>query len=226
MGEKNLDLGNSSISGWYDHFREFSPGISFSIIKDSSEEELKKPSAIKIISYQIFSEALEKELISLEDLNRRGCLIIDGVEDFPEIKFNVLPKYLWMLSGVPVNELENKILAITGSEEKTASFGRTKEDLLNSLPSKTKQDYWIEMVPDQKSEYEKALKSGREKIYDLVQAGNPLLVQSNVFTLIHQLTQIGNFYGKTDSSPKSDLLLHHVKTIQKKRKKGSHIFSI
>lgn len=217
--KKNLDLGNSSISGWYDHFREFSPGISFSIIKDSSEEELKKPSAIKIISYQIFSEALEKELISLEDLNRRGCLIIDGVEDFPEIKFNVLPKYLWMLSGVPVNELENKILAITGSEEKTASFGRTKEDLLNSLPSKTKQDYWIEMVPDQKSEYEKALKSGREKIYDLVQAGNPLLVQSNVFTLIHQLTQIGNFYGKTDSSPKSDLLLHHVKTIQKSEKK-------
>ncbi len=217
--KRNPELSNDSMAGWYDHLKEYTPGISLQIIANGSEVEWKKPSAIKITNYEIFSEALEKKLISMDDLNRRGCLIIDEVEDFPEIKLDVLPKYLWMLSGLPADELKDKISTITGSEEQLVSFGRTKEDLLKSLPFKMKQDYWLEMEPGQKTEYSKALNSGREKIYDLVQAGNPFLVQSNVFTLVHQLTQIGNFYGKTESSPKSELLLHHVKTIKKSGKK-------
>jgi len=152
-------------------------------------------------------------------MNRRSCLVIDSAEDFPENALNPLPKYLWMLSGLPTEAMKDKIAQITGSEDPVESFGRTREDISKSLPKKIKQDYWVEMQPDQKLEYEKALESGREKIYDLVQAGNPFLVQSNVFTLIHQLTQIGNFHGKKESSVKSELLLNQVKSIKQSGKK-------
>ncbi len=213
-------LSENYLSGWYDHIKQFSSGLSASIIFDNSDEEWKNPSAIKIMSYQVFEEAMKNQLVPLNDLNRRGCLVIDEVEEFPEMKFDILPKYLWFLSGIPLEELNNKITGIAGgTADQLVSFGRTKEELSDVLPSKMKQDYWIEMNSDQRLEYEKALESGREKIYDLVQAGNPFLVQSNVFTLVHQLTQIGNFYGRKELSPKSELLLHHVKTIQKSGKK-------
>ncbi len=217
--ERSDLLCNANLSGWYDNIKEFSPLLSAGIIYDNSEEEWKNPSAVKIVDYELFIEALEKKFISLNDLNRRGCLIIDEVEDFPEISLDPLPKYLWMLSGIPADSLKDKTAQIIGSDNTVESFGRTHEDISESLPKKTKQDYWVEMDPDQKLEYDKALESGREKIYDLVQAGNPFLVQSNVFTLIHQLTQIGNFYGKKGSGVKSDLLLHHVKSIQKSGRK-------
>jgi hypothetical protein len=124
-----------------------------------------------------------------------------------------------MLSGIPADRLEDKISSITGSDEAVANYGRTLDELADSLPSRLKQDFWVQMDNDQRLSYEKALESGREKIYDLVQAGNPFLVQSNVFTLIHQLTQIGNFNGDSEFSAKADLLLHHVKSIQESGKK-------
>jgi len=217
--KRNPMISDESLSGWYDHLQKYSPAITAAIIYDNAEHEWKNPAAVKIITYQQFSEALEKNLISLNELSHRGCLIIDDVEDFPDLSLNPSPKYLWMVSGRPSEGLKDKIAVITDSDELPESYGRTKEELADSMPFKVIQDYWIEMDPDQKLEYEKALESGREKIYDLVQAGNPFLVQSNVFTLIHQLTQIGNFHGEKESSGKSELLLHHVKNIQKRGKK-------
>ncbi|HEY6906962.1 MAG TPA: C-terminal helicase domain-containing protein, partial [Ignavibacteriaceae bacterium] len=161
---------------------------------------------------------LEKGLVPLDELNRKGCLILDEFEDFQDTSINPLPKYLWFLSGIPADVLKEKISSVIGSDEPVVSFGRTKGEVADSLPRKVRQDYWVQMDHDQKLEYEKTLETGREKIYDLVQAGNPFLVQSNVFTLIHQLTQIGNFHGKSESSAKSELLLHHVKSIQKSGK--------
>ena len=212
-------LSSTKLSGWYDHLHKFSPSITASIIHDNSEHEWKDPSAVKIIDHKLFSEAIEKKFISLNELNRRSCLVIDELEDFPDIVLEPAPKYLWMLSGLPTEKLKDKIALIANTEEPVDSFGRTREEIAEKSPVKIKQDYWLEMDPDQRLEYEKALESGREKIYDLVQAGNPFLVQSNVFTLIHQLTQIGNFYGKKESSVKSDLLLHQVKSIQQSGKK-------
>jgi hypothetical protein len=216
---RELELSKNSLSGWYDHLREYLPEIPSEKIEQISEKEWEKTSAVKIMSYQVFVESVEKGFNAIDDFNRRGCLIIDEVEDFPETKLNALPKYLWLLSNYSSDDLKDKVSAITGSEEQLVSFGRTKGEVSDSLPTKLQQDYWIEMDSDQKTEYEKALESGRERIYDLVQAGNPFLVQSNIFTLIHQLTQLGNFNGEKASSPKSDLLLRHVKTIQKSGKK-------
>ncbi len=212
-------LSSTKLSGWYDHLQQFSPSITASIIYDNAEHEWKNSSAVKIIEHKLFSEAIEKKLISPDEMNRRSCLIIDDAEDFSDTAIAPLPKYLWMLSGYPADSLKDKIEQITGSEDPVDSFSRTREEISELLPKKIKQDYWVEMDPDQRLEYEKALESGREKIYDLVQAGNPFLVQSNVFTLIHQLTQIGNFHGKKETSVKSELLLHHVKSIQKRGRK-------
>jgi len=213
--KRNPELSKKSLSGWYDHFREFYPELDVIKIDQGSEEEWEKIAAVKIMSYQVFSEGIEKGHISIKELNRTGCLIIDEFEDSPEMTINPLPKYLWLLNSVPSTDLTNKISTLTGLTEYASHFGRTRKELSDSLRLKTRQDYWIEMEKDQKAEYEKALELGRERIYDLVQAGNPFLVQSNVFTLIHQLTQIGNFKGDKDSSPKSELLLHHIKTIQR-----------
>ncbi len=212
-------LSSTKLNGWFDHLQKFSPSITASIIHDNTEYEWKEPSAVKIIDHKLFSEAIEKKFISLNELNRRSCLVIDELEDFPEIVLEPAPKFLWMISGRPADKLKDKIVQITNTEEPVDSFGRTRKEISESFTKNIKQDYWVEMDPEQKLEYEKALESGREKIYDLVQAGNPFLVQSNVFTLIHQLTQIGNFYGKKESSAKSELLLHQVKNIQQSGKK-------
>ena len=92
-------LSDLKLNGWFDHLQKFSPSITADIIYDNTEQEWKKSSAVKIIDHKLFSEAIEKKFISLNDMNRRCCLVLDEVEDFPETILDPLPKYLWMVSG-------------------------------------------------------------------------------------------------------------------------------
>jgi hypothetical protein len=74
-------------------------------------------------------------------------------------------------------------------------------------------DFWNELDLEQLQEFENTLIQGKKRILDLIKGGNPFIIQSNIFTLIHQVKQLGNFSTHKDTSPKSDLLLDQLDSI-------------
>ena len=69
----------------------------------------------------------------------------------------------------------------------------------------------------------KSLKSSmvdcQKDLRRVLESGNPLRFTANIFTLLHRLKQVGNFAPGNNSSPKTELLLEHVKTIRDNGKK-------
>jgi len=53
----------------------------------------------------------------------------------------------------------------------------------------------------------------------VLESGNPFRYQSNIFTLVHKLYQTQNYSKDYDTSPKTDLLIQHLKAIEKNLKK-------
>jgi hypothetical protein len=102
---------------------------------------------------------------------------------------------------------------LVGFEKPDGSLNRTKHALGTNLPSVIRNDYWLNLDHEQSQEYENTLLQGRKRINDLVKGGNPFIIQSNIFTLVHQIKQLGNFSTHKEISPKSDLLLDQMESI-------------
>ncbi|NWF90185.1 MAG: DEAD/DEAH box helicase [Ignavibacteriaceae bacterium] len=153
------------------------------------------------------------------------CLILDEAQYFLESdvkdeRYFDFPQFLykWVLSSLPSQITEERFLPklknqFDGFDNLDHILSRTKYSLGSGLPSITRNDYWLEPDKEQAQEFENTILQGRRRIIDLVKGGNPFIIQSNIFTLIHQIKQVGNFSTHKDSSPKSELLLHHLDCI-------------
>jgi len=225
-------------SGWAGHFYSYAPELSINIIKgDETNEKLEKQSLIEkwatqtsvfIAGYSSLLKSINYEIIDKERLKKFDCIIFDEAQNL--INKNITSyfsgletgktKYILGLSSLPAGLFKSSIEPVFKSEKsKLEILQRKKQELVKELPSVIKQDYWVELDSNQKIEYENILSQGREKLAQLIQAGNPFLIQSNVFTLIHQLKQASNFFSSSETSPKSELLLTQLDIISKTKKK-------
>jgi hypothetical protein len=127
-------------------------------------------------------------------------------------------EYKWILTSLSHQLTEDQLI----SKLKTtvpefidcAKFLSRNKNLFSSeLPAICRTDYWLAMDSDQVQEYENILLQGRKRIIDLVKGGNPFLIQSNIFTLIHQIKQLSNFSSLKESSPKAELMIEQLEAI-------------
>jgi hypothetical protein len=238
VGSVEATIVTGNPAGWAGHFYTYAPELSINIVKgDETNEKLEKQSLIEkwavqapvfIAGYSSLLKSINYEIIDKERLKKFDCLIFDETQNL--INKNITgyfsgldgtkTKYVFGLSSLPAGLFKTNIEPVFKSEKsKLEILQRKKSEFIKELPAVIKQDYWLELDTNQKIEYENILSQGREKLTQLVQAGNPFLIQSNVFTLIHQLKQACNFFSGSEISLKSELLLTHLEVMSKTKKK-------
>lgn len=222
VGEK---IDNSS--GWEDQIYRTNPILPIITIRSGKEFENADPpsgNVIYITNYKTLTELSNDS--SHEHFNKNiECLILDEAQyllngdiqseqlfNFPE------SRYRWILSSLPPQIIEERLIPklanhLVTFEKLDASLYRTKTTLSGDLSSVIRNDFWHDLDLEQSQEYENTLLQGRKRILDLIKGGNPFIIQSNIFTLIHQIKQVGNFSTHKETSPKTELLLDQLESI-------------
>jgi SNF2 family DNA or RNA helicase len=144
-----------------------------------------------------------------------------------------IPSYLWALTGTPVETKVEDLAGIfsfikpkympynvTRREAKRLMqpyfLRRLKKDVLQDLPPKIKQEHWLDLASEQRSEYERVLRGETRKLNELGQQ----VTKAHIFAVITALKRVCNFAAGTQSSPKSELLVDYVRTIKESGNKA------
>ena len=226
------EIGEISLNvGWAGKLNELSPEISLAVIKKEDEDNKKswkENKNIYIIDYEDFFKFLSEDGTELQYLEGFNCFIFDEAQNlipnqklFKEFWDSGRSKaaYTWFLSNqLNLNKKIQKELNFLNNNP-IIELARTKTETYKELPDVVRQDVWHELDDEQKIEYENILSVGRERITKLLQNGNPFIIQSNVFTLLHQLKQIYNFASQKNSSSKTEHLLKQIENVIENDKK-------
>ncbi|QQS37234.1 MAG: DEAD/DEAH box helicase [Ignavibacteriales bacterium] len=233
-GDNDLTERTGMPIGWSGHLNMWAPELSISDLSGTEDEilkGLKKSSQVYFTTYETFYGGLDAKILDSEKFKKIDCLIFDDVQNLAQAKHklgklfgSIKTKYIWCLSNMPLDKIQDEIEGIlkpviSAAKSYLVASRKIKTDLAQYTPPVMRQDYWVPLDDVQKIEYDNTLELGRERIIKLVDAGNPFLIQSNVFTLLHQLKQVCNFGANAESSGKSELLQKHMDIIVKNNKK-------
>lgn len=227
IGDKKVSEHIDNAEGWKNQIYKLNPELSTVTLKGNNDENVSasiENASIYIANYNTLIE-LTKDVSKEHFCNIVECLILDEAQyllnnEFqPEHLLNFpASKYRWILSSLPSQLIEERLIPklknhLVGFDMLDGSLNRTKHTLGNELPPLVRNDYWHDLDVEQKQEFENTMLQGRKRILDLVKGGNPFIIQSNIFTLIHQIKQLGNFSTHKETSPKSELLLDQLDSI-------------
>lgn len=227
IGNKEVSNFTTNCDGWENQFqnsRTSIPFVSFRNIVEYENAILLDEKEIYITNYKTLNELVSDPTKS-EFLRSIECLVLheaqyllnDGLN--PENLYNFpLTQFYWILSSLPQQLIEERLIPklrnhIAGFDKIDAQINRTIESLGSELPQIVRTDYWLDNDSDQQQEFENTLAQGQKRISEIIKGGNPFIIQSNIFTLIHQIKQIGNFSTYKETSPKANLLLDQLESI-------------
>ncbi|MBW4474022.1 MAG: DEAD/DEAH box helicase [Stenomitos rutilans HA7619-LM2] len=147
-------------------------------------------------------------------------------------------KYRWALTGTPIeNRLEDVVSLfafirpgtfLTGADYSPRDVStiiepfmlrRLKEKVLQDLPDKERQEFWLDLDNAQRIAYDQALNAGRRKIETSLDGEQTFQTKRHIFALLVELKQICNFAKEPATSPKTFLLLELLETIAANQKK-------
>lgn len=233
-GDADVSERTGNPVGWSGHIHKWAPDLTVSDLRGSEDEiikGLKKSVQVYLTTYETFYGGLDSKILDSDKFKKIDCIIFDDVQYLSQAKHklgklfgSIKTKYIWCLSNMPLEKIQDEIEgilkpAITASKSSLVSSRKLKADLVHQTPPVMRQDFWVPLDDMQKIEYDNTLELGRERITKLIDAGNPFLIQSNVFTLLHQLKQVCNFGSNKETSGKSELLQKHIDIIVKNNKK-------
>lgn len=227
IGNKEVSRVTTNCDGWENQFQNFGtplPFVSFRNIVEFENAIFLNEKEIYVTNYKTLNELVSDPTKS-EFCRSIECLILheaqyllnDGLN--PDNLYNFpLTQFYWILSSLPQQLIEERLIPklrnhIAGFDKIGAQINRTIESLGSELPHIVRTDYWLDNDADQQQEFENALAQGQKRILDLIEDSNPFIIQSNIFTLIHQIKQIGNFSTYKEFSPKANLLLDQLESI-------------
>ena len=233
IGDKKLNQFISNVDGWENLIHEHYPELKFQTFTNDCSDKFQEDvhSDILIFDYTSFFNWISNESNATSKKNF-SCIIYDEAQYLlsDQSKFESLINlphsyYKWLLTSSPnqvckehiIPKLKNHVPEFENLEELLYC---TKSIVSDEMPSVKRNDFWLNMDRDQTQEFENILLQGRKRILDLVKGGNPFLIQSNIFTLIHQIKQLSNFSSLKDHSPKSELLLEHLDSIISSKQKA------
>lgn len=186
------------------------------------------------LKYDVLGNGKYGPAFKKEDLQKFDLVLIDEAQNIKvptsdrsrAIK-KLKPRYRWALSGTPLeNRIEDLVSvfdfikpglfksesAMQLSVKKTIApyfLRRRKKDVMKDLPSKVRQEMWLELDKEQRKIYDKVEKEGRQKLESL----GDKVTKPHIFSLITKLKQICNFTPGKTSSPKTEALLDLVQEI-------------
>lgn len=228
------DIGSAGriegIDSWTGHFNSRAPELKVVHLKGSLKERKKKWQSapdVLISTYDTFFSDIEEKAVDPKELKHLNCLIIDEVQFYLKRKFDserflkpVNPKYIWALSSTTNESVKSNLNSIFKDKFSIKNYlGRYKRDVVKEVPNALWQEKWLQMDEKQAAEYKEAFISAKEKVSWLLESGNPLRFNANIFTILHQLKQICNFSENNKKSPKTELLGKQIELIAGSNKK-------
>jgi SNF2-related domain/Helicase conserved C-terminal domain len=248
IGSIDLTVETGSSEGWSGHFYHWaSEELEVSVIRAGSQEQRKLawecPSHVYITTYDTLRADIQNQILT--DHNKFDCIILDEAQKIKNRKTKtsqtirqLRSKYRWALTGTPIENSVNDVKSlfdfirpetfksdINDSLEAIKSLiepymlRRLKQDVLQDLPDKVRQEDWLELNERQKNDYDRTLQAGRQKIETSLGVEKNIQVQQHIFALLGELKQICNFAKGQSESPKTSLLLEYVETIAANKQK-------
>jgi hypothetical protein len=227
--EKNIRQPGSCL-GWLGSLENYSPGLSYSVIKGDDDERTiawKKSALVYLVDHETFLKDINLKILEKQRLAKFDCIIIDEAQDLLEksaddkdLYKEISPNIFWALSGVVYDDILttfNRALGAACKIEK--KLVKRLTDIPTDYTGINHQEYWLEPDEHQKVEYKESLVDCRKELKRVLESGNPFRYQANIFMLLHKLFQVENFAHGYDTSPKSDLLLQHLRLIKRNDRK-------
>ena len=226
--EKAKQLGVSL--GWIGNIEKYCSDMSYVVISGDDNERLdawNKSAHIHIVDHKTFLNDHNSSILKKQRFANFGCVIVDEVQELlngsdkgisvlKEINSNIF----WALSSIVgdnilsmLNECLNDNCRI---EERKVRF---LSDVAEEYAVINQEEFWLEPNEHQRIEYKETFVECRKDLKKVLESGNPFRYQSNIFILIHKLFQVQNYPQDYDTSPKSELLIQHIKTIERNVKK-------
>ena len=191
IGSVDLAIETGSSEGWSGHFYHWASELEVAVMRGGSPDQRKiaweRPFHIYITTYETLLNDINKNILS--DIAKFDCIILDEAQKVKnrETKTSkavcrLKAKYRWALTGTPIENKLDDIKSLFafirpgtfrgGVEDSPETvktviepymMRRLKQDVLQDLPEKTRQEDWLEMDKYQESDYKEALRVGREK---------------------------------------------------------------
>ena len=216
--------------GWIGNLEEYCRNLSYSVVKGDDKERLnawKKLTPLHLVDHKTFLNDYKSNILQKQRLTIFDCVIIDEVQELlnnSDESAGVLkemnPDIFWVLSSIvgdnilsSLNKCLNDNCRIEERKVRFLTDGAEEEAVINH------EEFWLEPNKLQRIEYKENFVSCRKDLKKVLESGNPFRYQSNIFTLVHKLYQIQNFSHGNYTSPKSELLIQHIKVIEKNLKK-------
>ena len=207
---------SSSLKSYVKEFKhkKFEPGttkkikgssvIWFLDVNDLGKIELKDFDKLDLV--------LLDELVNVKSASKIIDVLINKIE----------PSFIWFLTAVNNLKYNKKFLEEFPFAQKVEFnfFGKSLADIQNELPVTTVKNIWLELDEMQLFEYSEAITQSRDELSKMFDSPNPLMFQSNIFTIIHKLKQILNFSSFRNISPKASLLIEQAEAIYRNKKKA------
>ncbi|MFC2103436.1 hypothetical protein ACFLSS_03295 [Bacteroidota bacterium] len=225
IGYRIEDCQLGTTSGWLGKIEKYFPDMAVTCVRGNDEARLsawKDSSHIHIADHRTFIKDINLFSTATNGLNRFDCIIIDEVQEIlineeilnDQIK-NINPQVFWMLSSRLNGELPARLSTVFNEIDLVDQLKFIR------LPDRVKEgieinheEFWLQPDEPQKVEYKETLKECRKELRRILESGNPLHYQANIFILLHKLFQVQNFATDKLSSPKLELLRHQVESIK------------
>ena len=191
---------------------EYSP----SMVKDDAFQP-----GITCMSFNTLKQLITKRVISKTDLMLFDVMIFTDInteicEDklFKSIIAKIDLKRTWMLVNNDEAEINSWLVSLfKNSDLKMISRESKTND--EHIPVRNEYNYFFKLDDVLKSQYDQAMEDGTNRIAMVLDSGNLLRFQPNVFQLFHQLQQATNFINDTLESSKAELMIVHVQKVLK-----------
>ncbi len=217
--------------GWSDRIKKYSPELSLEVIHGNNDERADLWSKWKPVVIADIDTALNDyrlKILEKKTLEKFDCIILDSVdqlisrqENKEEFLSAIHPKIFWATSNVLDKNIHAELNSLVDSSVRIERLQiRSKQSVSESLPKFLLDEYWCNVDENQAAEFKTALTQSKKDLRRVLESGNPLRFYANIFTIFHKLNQIGNFASENSKSPKSELLLRHLKVIKENGKKA------
>lgn len=230
IGYDNEKKKISSDSGWIGNLIKYCPELSYSVIEGNDDERSdawNKSALVYITDYETMLNDFHLKILEQKRLSKFECIIMDEIQFLLEkpsegerVFRKAHPTVFWALSSLTDNALLTEVNSILSEDNKIEKYKVNKLlDVSVDSPMLLNKEYWLEQSEYQRVEYKETFKECKKEFKKVLESGNPFRFQSNIFTLVHKLYQVENFAKAYETSPKTELLIQHLKIIQGNKQK-------
>ena len=231
IGYDNEKKKISSDSGWIGSLIKYCPELSYSVIKGSDDERSdawNKSALIYITDYETMLHDFHMKILEHKRLSKFECIIMDEIQlllekssEGEKVFRKAHPTVFWVLSSLTDNALLAQVNDILSEDNKIEKYMvNNLFDVSVDSPTLLQKEFWLEPSEYQQVEYKETFNECKKEFKKVLESGNPLRFQSNIFTLVHKLYQVENFAKAYETSPKTELLIQHLKIIQGNKQKA------